>query len=154
MENEEPLVLRATVERTKKKQKNLLNWIETLIEENRPLREDERMGFLSLVTDACLGEGTKLEATSRHLDNLDGVDWKVDGEGSSVDIETYADFLRYAIYEDRKEVGGQPISKMWKKVRACALKIFPYALQVAVRSSAERIPREETKVHKYGTRSE
>lgn len=132
---------RATFSDVKSSQQKLLEWIENLIEENRPLEPEKRQMFLRLLANATLGEGNKLEIGSRHKGAYRNHDWRADGEGSTVDIQNYGDLIRFAIYEEDDEIAGEPISKLWKKIRGCILRIIPFALETAIQSSAERIPK-------------
>lgn len=147
-EGDDKKALRLTFQDVKDSQSKLLNWIENLIEHNRPVKEEKIDSYLRLVGNSFLGEGNKLDIGSRHLGYLKNFDWRADGQGSTIDIVNYADLIRYAAYEDGEEVAGEPISRLWKKVRACCLRVAPYALQVAIQSSQELIPRTKRKPDK------
>lgn len=143
-------VLRATAERTKQKQCELLKWLDRLIEENKPVEKEKRYEFIALVADACLGEGAQISIADRQaFSELGSYDWGIDGPGRKVDPKSAADVMRYAAYveDEYLTVKGKseklPISDLWAMVRALAVRVFPFALRTAVRTSIERIPKDE-----------
>lgn len=152
---------RATFLDTKSSQQKLLEWVNNLIEENRPIKVEKRQQFLRLLANATLGEGYEIDIPhSTKKKYIKNVDWEVDGKGDKVKPEKVGDIIRFAVFEGRKKIPklgrkneGTEIKELWKTIRSLLLRIFPRALQVAVRSSQEIISREETKVWDYGARS-
>lgn len=147
---EKSKAFRATFVDVVKAQRILLEWIEQLIQKSKPLPPEHRMGFLELLAKALLGQEQRVQASPKNLGHMRKYDFEVDGEGSSVAISNAGDLIRFAIYVEKDSVEGRPISSLWKKVRAMILKIMPFSLDVALRSSVERVPYEKLEGVPFG----
>lgn len=148
MTDKKPRAMRATFGDVKDAQEKLLMWLDDLVEGNRPLEPEKRYIFLRLVDNALLGEDGNIKLSSGTSLKVLKWDWRVDGEGTNVDVQTAADIIRFSAYENRTKIGGEEISQLWKRVRALVLRAIPFATQVAVRSSQELIAKPETEVRK------
>jgi len=140
--------LRATFEDVLANQERLRKWLDRLVEENRPLKPEERGAFMQLVARAMLGQGSAIKLTSRFGEPVPQI-WRSDELVDSVMVENAEDFLRCLAYwgEDSIQMrrGGEkertvPISEAWKEARQLALRTFPLALAQAAQISPERIP--------------
>lgn len=144
MTKDEKRSFRATFLDNKSAQQKLTEWIDNLVEDNKPLDPEDRPKFARLLANATLGEGSKVELGDELMPKLEENDWEIDGIGSHIKPKTAGDVARFAMYETSNEIelkrGTVPISQLWASVRALMHEVYPLALQKAVASSAERIP--------------
>lgn len=136
---------RATLEDTKRKQKKFRNKLLELIQENRPLRKDERDDFLDLLADSNFGLGTK-----------ECVFWF--SNHKHVKVDNLEKFIRDLAYYDKNVVDGDffffslgkysdykvEISELWKNILSKCHGVNAEALAMSVRISKEREKRESS----------
>jgi len=122
---------RASYVDVKKAQKNIIQKIDTLIDENRVLTDKERNNFLhNLLPDSTLGLGVEFSFFIRgkkekyslgHIEH--GIRWIA-----------YREFSSVKIGEEKIE-----IKELWKKTRDYLFIVFPYALTLSFKISQEQI---------------
>jgi hypothetical protein len=132
-------------------QKKLLEWLDKLVEENRPLRKDERSDFLELVARSMLGQGTKILLGKTIFGEAKPEKWGGSNSELSQEVMLYnaEDYLRFLAYwtsdkmgimdtDTGKRTGDQPISENWKVARQLALRTFSLAIDKVLSVSPER----------------
>jgi hypothetical protein len=135
---------RATRDDTLRYQRELRNYIQKLVKENRPLKPEERDEFIDLVGKALLGcdiyfSSPLYPAISQYL-------W---GQTVYSKISTTADFLRYMAYVENQPKGEYTLSFFWQLALEAVLNVSSRALEVATHISAELVPRAETKAQDW-----
>lgn len=148
---------RATFLDCKNAQQKIIEWIDNLVKENRPIEPKKRFKFARLLANSCLGEDHRVSLDGSSLSPvLKKHDWEIDGIGQHVKPQTAGDVARFAMYETENYLSygsrKEPIKQLWGTVRALLHRVFPFALRTAIASSQEIVGRGETEIHDYGTR--
>ncbi|GAI20839.1 unnamed protein product [marine sediment metagenome] len=133
MPPDEPEVYRATYQQVQKHQETLFEWLDKLIETDGLFPRDRRKEWYKLIGDSFIGVGVSIPAkiTSADLSGLDGNEY--------ARIENAEDLLRFLADVEIKPAEGV-MRRLWKKARAGARRMIPFALGVAHARSPERFP--------------
>jgi len=128
---------RATFEDVRNAQKKFREFLDNLIENNRPLEIKERNKYFNLLAMSTLGIGIELKEKLMIQD--DSGFKHVLG-----DFEYVAGWIAYQ-EKNKITIGGSPdektieIWKIWFSIRDMFLKVRGYALKMSVKISAEQI---------------
>jgi hypothetical protein len=134
--------LRASFEDTMANQEKLRQQLDQLVEENRPLKPEERGPFFERLGRALLGQGAKIPVEKgMHGEPVQqlwgGERGELNAEVGFTDSES---FLRFLGYWASDTWGDKPIAYAWQSARQLAFRIFPLAIAEALRASIERVP--------------
>ena len=134
---EERRAVRATFEDVLSNQGILYDLLHELVQENRPLCENERHKFIDYVARALMGQGTGVKV-DKEFSKI--VDIELPGEA---DIENVEDALRFmtiltsSVFHDG--AGSEiEIRELWRAVRKSVLRVFPLAIKAAAAMSTEQ----------------
>jgi hypothetical protein len=138
---------RATRDDTLRYQRELRDYIGTLIKENRPLKPEERNEYFDLIGKALLGCDIYFESPVAPY-NASYL-W---GQQEYSKIKNVADFLRFMAYveeQPRDNEKGYNLSYFWKLALESILIVSSKSLEVSTHISAELVPRAETKAQDW-----
>lgn len=153
------MAFRATFEDVLICQEKLRKWLDRLVEEDRPLKPEERGPFMQLVGRAMLGQGSRIPIRKNDRDGSPvSFTWHSDEISNDITLETADDMIRYLAYwtggmDKHAGMGGKggavSISQVWKEARQLALKAFSLALAQAASMSIEHVPYEPSKSERF-----
>lgn len=144
---EKPKSLRPTFEDTRVNLEKLRGLIDNLVDENRPLRKDERRDFLEVVDRGLMGLGKRTLVEG-------GLILKSSNLPGGVTIKNVEDLLRFMAYHDSKvdtdnEGVDHGIDELWKIARELVLKATSDVLEDAARMSPEKKVMSPTEAEKW-----
>lgn len=132
---------RATFEDTKSNQETLREKIDELIQEQRPIKdEQERKDLIELISNSTIGLGT------------DPIKIRLYEKKKVVDIPNFEQFFYELLYVQDKKLDGcffwfltgenidgdVPIEYVWLNVRRCLFAVYPFAKANTLKLSKER----------------
>lgn len=145
---EERHAIRASFEDVLSNQGTLYDLLHELVQENRPLRENERRKFIEYVARALMGQGTGVKM-DREFSKIVDVELP-EGElpaGDEINVEDALRFMTLLtsdVFHDG-EGGKREIRELWRAVRKSVLRVFPLAIKAAAAMSTEKWYRGKTR---------
>lgn len=124
---------RATYRQVQKHQERLFDWLDKLVKTDDLIAHDEKKDWNKLVGDSFIGVGVTIPSKITPVDMSSLTDHEY------IRVENAEDLLRSLAYVEIKPIKGV-MTHLWKKARAGAIRMIPFALGVAHARSPERFP--------------